>query len=57
VETFNKFLVGVRGDDIVVLKENLRLSKADALNLAAHLVALADDNDEFQALYQAVCGT
>ena len=42
----NKFLVGAQGDDLVILAFARRLSKSDALNLAAHLVVLADPTFE-----------
>ncbi len=43
-DTVNKFLVGARGDELVLLKPpspGESISKADALLLAAWLVALA----------------
>jgi hypothetical protein len=47
IETFNKYLIGVVGDDITVMQSiPHRISKADALLLAAWLVALADDTGE-----------
>lgn len=57
MESWNKFLVGVRGDKVVVINfppiaEGL--SKSDALLLAAWLVALADDDDKFPALLDRV---
>ena len=40
----NKFFVGIQGDTIVLLKPvPQKLTKEEALNLAAWLVALADD--------------
>ena len=51
----NRFLVGVQGDYIRVLAQlPPMMTKADALNLAAHLVALADDHNEFPKLLEAV---
>jgi hypothetical protein len=49
-------MVGVQGADIVFLRPvQQRISKADALNLAAHLVTLAEDNPgEFDLLLGAV---
>ena len=57
--TENKFMVGAQGlgpDGRVgpIMPPRWPLKKADALNLAAWLVALADDNDEFDALLKAV---
>ena len=58
LDTTNKFLVGMRGDGLLVLYIPVRiLRKSDALNLAAWLVAMADDNDEFPALLEAVRNT
>jgi hypothetical protein len=42
IDTFNKFGVGVRGDELVFLRPVPRqLTRADALLLAAFIVALA----------------
>jgi len=56
LETGNYRMVAVRGDRIAVLLAYQELSKAEALNLAAWLVALADDDDEFPELLDAVQG-
>ena len=53
-DTGNHFTVETQGNDLVSLRLGLRLSKTEAMNLAAWLVALADDNDEFPALLEAV---
>lgn len=58
IDTFNKFFVGMQGDDLHFLKPvPLRISKPDALLLAAYLVAMADDNDEFSNYLEAVQST
>ena len=59
IDTFNKFLVGVRGDDFVFLQPLMlqRLSKADALLLAAFIVAINDDDEEWQRVLTAVQNT
>jgi len=44
-ETTNKHFVGLQGDEIVVLRPPTRLSRQDALLLAAWLVALAEQED------------
>ena len=55
MDTANKFMVGVRGDEIIILKPITGpLTKEQALNLAAHLVALADDDGKFTELLSAV---
>lgn len=57
-DTANHFNVGARGDDIVVLSGMGRpLSRERALNLAAWLVALADEDGEFDRLLEAVKAT
>ncbi len=66
VDTANRFMVGLAGDGIAIrgsaqLIRGLArrpLSKDDALNLAAWLVAMADPTDErFPAILQAVRST
>lgn len=58
IETFNKFMVGVQGDQIVLMRPASQFSKADALLLAAHLVSLADPCDEkFHDVLRAVQNT
>ena len=54
--TFNKFGVGVMADWIVMLAPPSQITRADALMLAAWLVALADDGERsgFEASYTAV---
>jgi hypothetical protein len=48
VDTFNKFAVGVQGDKITIFNivGPARISKEEALNLAAWLVSLADPGGE-----------
>lgn len=53
-DTTNNGLVGLQGDMIVFLKPVGKLTKAEALNLAAWMVVLADDEDNFPALLDAV---
>jgi hypothetical protein len=53
IDTTNRFGVGVNGALIVVIRGGLTLSRDDALNLAAWLVALADEG-EFGPLLEAV---
>lgn len=44
LDSSNKFIVGTIGDDISIVRPvPLRMSKADALNLAVYLAVLADD--------------
>lgn len=45
IDTSNKFLVGARGDGMLVIQYCPReLSREDALNLSAWLAALSDPN-------------
>ena len=64
IDTRNEFFVGARGDDsILILRAPAGpLSKAQALRLAAWLVALADDDpgapvSEFSHVLAAVMAT
>lgn len=60
IDTTNKFMVAVQGDDVVMLKPlPPRMSPDDALLLAAYLVALAEyrANHQFQAVLDAVQNT
>jgi hypothetical protein len=56
IDTMNKFLVGVIGDDVMLMKPPIgRITKQDALLLAAWLVAMADmTNTEFPKYLKAV---
>ncbi len=60
IDTFNKFFVGIGGDNNIVFTMGPpppRISKADALILAAWLVAMADDKREFGKILEAVNNT
>lgn len=58
IETLNKFLVGARGDKVVImLPPRGELSRKDALGLAAWLVAIAEQDNEFQSVLNAVRNT
>ena len=58
MDTFNKHMVGVQGDNIVVLMPpHGPMSKADALVFAAWIVTLADyseDEKDFRNALEAV---
>lgn len=59
IDTFNRFLVASNGDGVVLLRPApKRLSKEEALNLAAYLVccSLATD-EEWSAVLTAVRNT
>lgn len=52
------FMVGARGDKITIMSFGRELSREQALNLSAWLVALADPGgEEFQKYLTAVCNT
>lgn len=55
--TFNRCGVGMRGERVVILRFRAELSKREAVNLAAWIVALADEDEEFKRLLQAVRNT
>jgi hypothetical protein len=57
VETLNDSMVAVKGERIVILRPRVELSKQEALRLAAWVVALADDDDKFPVLLEAVRNT
>lgn len=58
-DTANRFMVGGLGDGFIIMRPPTgKLTKAEALNLAAYLVALAEeDAGEFQQVLDAVQGT
>lgn len=55
----NKFAVGLQGENVMVMfPVPQRLSKKDALNLAAWIVVLAaDDDEEWEAMLEMVRNT
>ena len=58
MDTNNRFLVSIGGGHIVFLKPvPLKISNDDALNLAAWLVALADDDGKFAQVLKDVLET
>lgn len=59
-ETWNQFGVGMQGEKIVILflpRVAQGMTPRDALNLAAFIVAIADDHGQFPELLKKVCGT
>jgi hypothetical protein len=59
LSTMNVLFVGASGDHVVIagFPDRPVLPKSLALNLAAWLVALADDDDQFDELLERVRGT
>ena len=57
-DTSNRFFVGGHGDNIILMKPiPSKLNRSEALNLAAWLVALADEDGRFARLLEAVQNT
>lgn len=55
IDTFNKFFVGAHGDSLVFLKPiPTRLSHDDALLLAAFLVSMVGDDEQWERVLKAV---
>lgn len=54
VNTMNEHMVGVQGDFIVFLNPPAKITKERAIVLAAWILTLADDNDEFGIVIEAV---
>lgn len=53
----NLFIVAAMGTDIITIRPvPQKMSREEALNLAAWIVAITDE-DEFQKVYRAVCST
>lgn len=48
IDTSNHQLIGVHGDDVVVMKPKTRMTKAEALVHAAYLVSIVGDDEEWQ---------
>lgn len=59
IETFNKYMVAVNGQGIVIMNPpRYPMSSADAILLAAWLISLADPGDDkFKAILGAVQGS
>ena len=54
IETINDSAVGIHDGDIVILNPKPRLNRQEALRLAGWIVVLADDQDEFAGMLEAV---
>jgi hypothetical protein len=55
MDTQNKFMVGVQGEQIIILRPPTSpISKRDALLFAAWIVTLADDNADFTSFLASV---
>lgn len=56
-QVVNMQMVGSLGENITVMMPATRMGKREALIHAAWLVALADKNNEFEAILRAVRNT
>ena len=56
IDTTNRFFVASRGDNLLFIKPPLgEFSKEDALNMAAYLVLLAEEDDgEFSTVLECI---
>jgi hypothetical protein len=58
IDTTNDHLVGIQGGRVVVVMPPLRpMAYAEALRLAAWIVAIVDDDEAFNAILGAVRST
>jgi hypothetical protein len=57
IDTLNRYMVGSRGERVVIVRLRAEMSKAEALNLAASLVAIVGEAEEFKRVLQAVMNT
>lgn len=58
IDTTNYWMVGGAGERLVIrIVPRGLITRKEALNLAAWLVAIADENNEFGALLKAVQNT
>jgi hypothetical protein len=57
MDTFNKWMLGLQGDEILVLNPPRQLTKEEALIFAAWLVILAGTMEEFNKAYEEVCNS
>ncbi len=60
INTTNDMAVGMIGDSVVIMRDvgiARPIPRSDALRMAAWIVAIADDNDEFDAILNAVRNT
>lgn len=57
MDTTNDFAVSTMGEKIIIMRLNAVLTKAEALRMAAWLVSLADDKNQFNEVLDAVQNT
>lgn len=57
IDTDNQFMVGSQGTNIIVLRPPSVMTKEQAVRFAAWLVTLADDNNQFDTVLEAVQNT
>lgn len=58
VDTTNKFIVAANSRGIIIMHTPIGvLTKEDALNLAAYLVAISGDEERFKEVLEAIKNT
>ena len=57
IDTFNKWLVAAQGNQLLIMRPPQRLSHQDALLLAALLVTMVGDEDQWKKTLTAVENT
>jgi len=57
IDTENRWFIGRQAGDLVILRPPHRLTKDEALVLAAHLVAMVHDDERWQEILAAVQST
>lgn len=57
VDTLNRSMVAVRGDEIIIMRPLGVYTKEQALVLAATIVALVGDDERWHEVLAAVCNT
>lgn len=56
LDSSNEFLVGMKGDKVVIIRPKMVLTRGEAVNLAVWLVALADPGRrQFDRVIREVC--
>lgn len=56
-DTANKFFVSRRGEEVIILAFRAKMTRDEAIALAAWLVVMADDQDNFTEALETVKNT
>ena len=57
MDTSNDSFVAISGENVLLMTRKFSFTKEEALRCAAWMVAIADENNEFPALLEAVRNT